>query len=178
MSVGTVRYRYTLGIRRDPKEWLWCQNNYLLISWLLLGWYLFQYLAGVPGFWLSTLQQDSVYKQITGFVLFCYILFQWRIVLRYRKSHVSAGERLKQHMTQGSIAPLLLYFHSIEMGFAYQFFLSSVFLLHCSMGLMYRTVISLRIKLLRIIWLISHIMMASLIMVLALYHIYITYLYS
>ena len=178
MSTTNVFPKYTISPVTGLREWLTRQQTYLLISWLLLGWYLFQYLAGMPVFWLSILQQDFVYKQITGFMLFCYMLCQWRIVLRHRNSRITAGERLKRHMKQGSIAPLLLYIHSIEMGFAYQFFLSSFFLLHCALGLMYGTVISLRILLLRNIWLICHIMIASLIMVLGLYHIYITYLYS
>ncbi len=154
------------------------QQAWLVVSWLMLGWYLFQYIAGIPEYWLSTLQQDLVYKQITGFILFCYLLSQWRIVLRYRKSRIRAGERLKQHMKQGSIAPLLLYVHSIEMGVAYQFFLSSFFLLHCALGLMHRSVISSGFPVLRNVWLIFHIMFAILIMVLSLYHVYITYLYS
>jgi len=178
MNIANVIPKFTVSHGSDIRAWLLNQQGYLLFSWLMLGWYLFQYLAGIPGFWLSTLQQDIVYKQITGFVLFSYMINQWRIVLRYRKSRVSTGKRLKQHMQQGSIAPLLLYAHSIEMGIAYQFILSSFFLIHCALGLVYKNVVSSGVPILRRLWLIFHIMFATLLMVLTLYHVYITYLYS
>ncbi|HED17710.1 MAG TPA: hypothetical protein ENI64_12970 [Gammaproteobacteria bacterium] len=178
MSIADVIPQYLNYPVTAVKQKILSRQTWLLFSWLMLGWYLFQYAAGVPEFWLFALQQDMVYKQITGFILFSYLLSQWRIVLRYRKSRVSAGERLKQHMQQGSIAPLLLYIHSIEMGVAYQFFLSSFFLLHCALGLVHRNVISSGISILRNVWLVFHIVFASLVMVLSLYHIYITYLYS
>jgi len=178
MSIAEVIPQYLAYPAIAVKKKVLSQQTWLLFSWLILGWYLFQYTTGVPDFWLTALQQDTVYKQITGFILFSYLINQWRIVLRYRKSRVSAGERLKQHMNQGSIAPLLLYIHSIEMGVAYQFFLSSFFLIHCALGLVHRNVISTGLPVLRNIWLSFHIVFASLVMVLSLYHIYITYLYS
>jgi len=151
---------------------------YLKMGFLLLTLFIVQLIFDLHWVWLEQLQQNSVYKQATGFLLLFFILMQWQVPLHRFKGELASKHLLLSHKTQGAIAPLLLYFHSVELGYAYQCVLSSVFLVNIAVGLLNYEILSIRNKIFRYGWIIVHISLAVATVFLAVYHLYISYVYN
>ncbi len=152
---------------------------------------------GLPS--LAALQQSDGYRIITGSLLIAFIGHQWYLpYLRLtaagarlngqsvawlnkesaaRRDKVSAAGFLIQtatswHSYLGVLAPVLLYLHSVSLGFAYTFVLSFLFVLNAMVGAVDKTLISnfeQRQRFQRV-WLLVHVPSSCLITVLALIH--------
>ena len=129
--------------------------------------------------WLYALQNDVVYKQVSGFLLFIYVFMQGRLGfqrLRYPSS--SLRKLFYYHKVQGVFGPFLFYLHSVEVGFAYQVVLTSVFLLNCVFGYLSPQTIKIRNKIYTLCWTVLHISLAIMTFVLMCFHIFVVYYYS
>jgi hypothetical protein len=94
-----------------------------------LGW-------GHPG--LAALQQLDGYSVATGSALIAFIGYQWYLPY-LRLTGRSAHMESRWHTYVGVLAPVLLYLHSVSMGFAYTVVLSSLFVLNAMVGAVGKT---------------------------------------
>ena len=144
----------------------------------LLGLFMLQYLYGLRWDWLAGLQLQELYKQLTGYLMFACLLFQWRLGLVRQRNPAGAGRALlRGHRYVGALAPLAFYFHSMSLGHAYQLILGGAFLMSCLVGLLHRHAMRSGHPIVMKAWLTVHILLAVLVSMLVPYHIYIVYLY-
>ncbi|MFV1985485.1 MAG: hypothetical protein ACC657_18195 [Thiohalomonadales bacterium] len=150
---------------------------YLVVGFSLLLLYIVQLTLQLKFHFLVELQHDTLYKQTTGYLLLLYVGYQFKLA-RARKDTKSMRYHFSLHKIQGVFAPLVLYIHSMELGYAYQVLLSSLFLTNCLLGLLSPQQFKLRNVSYVNCWLILHVSVALLIVALALYHLFVTYWYS
>lgn len=151
-------------------------GDYLALGYLLVGAYLCQYAAHFQWPWLTALQSSDVYKQVSGFALLAYIAQQWHLsVLRSRGLMQRAGRLLRRHRLLGSVAPAFLYAHTQVLGFGYQAVLALLFLGVSATGLIQQEALRLGG---RPLWLVAHVSLATALLFLLAYHVYITYAYQ
>ncbi|VAX01799.1 hypothetical protein MNBD_GAMMA22-150 [hydrothermal vent metagenome] len=150
---------------------------FLTLGFTLLLLYLLQLISGYRLEFLYELQQNNYYKQITGYLLLLYVLYQFRLA-KVRNNTEQLRYYCSLHKMQGVAAPLVLYVHSMELGYAYQVLLSCLFLFNCFVGLVSPQQLKIRNALYVNSWLILHVSIAILIVGLVLYHLFITYWYS
>ncbi|MFV2055446.1 MAG: hypothetical protein ACC707_03220 [Thiohalomonadales bacterium] len=149
----------------------------LAIACIFLSLFYIQYYYNLSPKWLNELQDINAYKQITGFILAIYILNQWQIAFtRNNGQKPSAGQRYT-HRYSGSFVPIVYYFHSVDIGFAYQAILSMSLLLNCVIGGCNPTDLKIRYVGYYRCWLTLHISLAVIIVPVSLYHLYIVYAY-
>ena len=154
-----------------------CHKYFVIGSLLLIG-YSLQLAFGIRVDLLVHFQENNIYKQITGFLLFSLLVFQfWLGVSRNTKDNVTKKKRLLLHKWFGVGVLVALYVHSISLGYAYQSVLVIVFLLNCWVGVCNSEVIRLR-GIAYKLWVITHVSLANITMALVFYHIYITYKFS
>ncbi len=89
---------------------------------------------------IIALQQIDAYRFTTGSLLIAFIGYQWYMpYLRLtRRLALTATER---HSYLGMLAPVLLYLHSVSLGFAYTVVLSSLFVFNTMVGAVDKTLI-------------------------------------
>ena len=150
---------------------------YLIIGLFLLLLYIIQLVFNYKFEALYELQSDNVYKQVTGFLLLIYILYQFKLAKERKNTH-TLRYVFSMHKIQGVFAPLVLYVHSMEMGYAYQTLLSFLFLCNCLIGLLSPQQLKIKNNSYINSWLIMHVTFAIIIMGLVGYHLFISYWYS
>ncbi|MFV1982861.1 MAG: hypothetical protein ACC657_04910 [Thiohalomonadales bacterium] len=150
---------------------------YVIIGLIILILYITQLTMDEKFDVLSNFQNNYTYKQVTGYLLLIYVMYQFRLA-KARKNTKLIRYHCCVHKIQGLFAPLVLYVHSMELGYAYQVLLSSLFLTNCLIGLLSPQ--QLKIAKVSYVnsWLIVHVAIAILIVGLSFYHIFITYWYS
>lgn len=152
---------------------------YLLAGSFLLALYFTQLNLNLRWIWLDNLQRGEVYQQITGFILLAYVIMQGRLGFqRLRNPNIPFASILKSHKLYGVFGPVLFYIHSMDVGFAYQVVLTFVFLGNSLVGYLSPQAIKLRKMWYILSWTILHVGLASLTLVLMLFHIYVVYYYS
>ena len=153
-------------------EWRWRLAGIMLVLA-----YLAQDAAGLQWEWLSRLQTADVYKYATGVALLLFMGWQWYLFVARLK-----GKRVQGltsfHQRSGVLAPVIFYVHSMQIGYGYLAVLSWIFLGSVVIGMANPVGIRIRNRLYRVSWLATHVMLASLIAVLALFHAYIALYYK
>lgn len=131
--------------------------------------------------WLKTLQQNELYRQWSGVFLLLYLIGQFLLPLARRYGSRPLQRRYyRWHHWQGALAPLIYYFHSMQLGYAYLLLLSIVYFANVLVGLSSAEV-SLKYVTIRnyaYYWLILHISLSLLTVALVFYHIYIVLAYA
>lgn len=128
---------------------------------------------------LYQLQQDFIYKQISGIVFLGLILFQWRLYYRRSTKNTNSIQNIFfSHRFYGAITPLFLYMHSMEIGYALQAMLSICFISCVLSGLFSPNTWGIRAKYYINTWLVFHVMSASCMLGLTVFHVYIVYWYG
>ena len=127
---------------------------------------------------LTKLQQDYIYKQLTGFLLSGFILYQWYFAFARQLEPAQAKQKLQRHKIVGLLMPVLLFIHSTQTGHAYQAFIWAVFIIHCSVGFLNPEFMGLKKRRLRLFWFIAHISLSVMVSGLLVFHLYIVYSYS
>ncbi len=150
---------------------------FLVIGFTLLSLYITQLIWGYRFEFLYELQHNNYYKQITGYLLLLYVLYQFRLA-KARNNVNQIRYHCSLHKIQGVAAPLVLYIHSMELGYAYQVLLSCLFLFNCFVGLLSPQQLKVRNLVYVNSWLILHVSIAILVVGLVLYHLFITYWYA
>ena len=164
-------------------------NRYVFIGSTLLIAYFVQDYWQLKWTWLVNVQKNNIYKQISGFILITFILLQWRLAIhRFTKEIDKYPDSFKNHQHWGAFTPLFFYLHAHTVGYAYLFFLSTLFFLNYAIGLWMRPLDEFRrgwvqkmpYKLLwfRMFLLFAHISLSSSLLILMNYHVYISYLYE
>lgn len=175
MALVGIIERY--GVLNLPK--LTDNQIYFITGVALVTLYLTQLLLNLRWEWLDNLQSDELYRQVTGFLLFAYLLMQGRLGLkRFRKSETSFSALFYSHKIQGIFGPILFYIHSIDAGFAYQVVLTSVFLGNCVVGYLSPQAIPIKNKFYILSWTILHVGLAIATFMLMFFHMYVVYYYS
>lgn len=155
------------------------KKSYSIISAILLTAYLFQDSYNIKWPWLVTMQQDNIYKQVSGLVMLLFIVSQWYLsVLRIKNKMAEAYVELNIHRTLGVLAPVFLYFHSHSLGYNYLFLLSVLYLANFTVGFLHPSVFGIRQKWFSNIWIVCHVSMSGFLMLLLSQHIYISYWYE
>lgn len=129
--------------------------------------------------YLYLLQENFIYKQVSGFVLVAAVLWQWRLYV-YRHKIISDSRRkiLNSHEIFGPLSLILFYLHSAEFGFALQLVLSISYISTILSGLVKPNSWGIRNRFYINVWLVVHVLSATLMTNLAIYHIYISYWYG
>ncbi|MCZ6458009.1 MAG: cyclic nucleotide-binding domain-containing protein, partial [Gammaproteobacteria bacterium] len=112
----------------------------LAVTLGMCAYYLVQSALGWGLSAIVALQQIDAYRFTTGSLLIAFIGYQWYLpYLRLtRRLALTAMER---HSYLGMLAPVLLYLHSVSLGFAYTVVLSSLFVFNTMVGAVDKTLI-------------------------------------
>ena len=143
----------------------------LIVTWSLCA----AYLIGSALDWalpdVAALQQSDGYRIATGSLLIAFIGYQWYLPY-LRLTGKPAQATTRWHGYAGVLAPVLLYLHSVSLGYAYTFVLSFLFVLNTMVGAVDKTLISSleRRERFQRIWLLAHVPSSCLVTVLALIH--------
>ena len=152
---------------------------YFIAGSVFVSLYLTQLLLNLRWEWLDNLQNDEVYRQLTGFLLFAYVLLQGRLGFkRLQNTSSSIVTLFYSHKIQGVFGPVIFYIHSIEAGFAYQLILTFAFLGNCVVGYLSPQVLLIKNRLYLIGWTILHVGLAILTFLLMFFHMFVVYYYS
>lgn len=154
-------------------------KGYFCLGMLLFAVFVIQEFGHFSWSWLAKMQAEDVYKQLSGFVLVAYLAFQWRCsVLRNQGLMQKAAKLLDQHKLMGALAPLLFYAHAQTIGYAYLQVLSGVYFAIFLTGLCNAEIIRIRKAWFRKIWITIHIGLATGLVFLLGYHVFISYAYQ
>lgn len=138
---------------------------------LLTAGYVAQAALGLEWLWLVELQREELYKRLSGSVLALYLGLQWRLsYLRTRGRFEAARASLATHRRLGVLAPVLLYAHSVHLGYAYLQLLSVVFLANTALGFLQEPLKRLRRLWLSSVSLVLHVALSALLTLLAVIH--------
>ena len=120
---------------------------------------------------LAALQQLDGYRITTGSLLIAFIAFQWYLPF-LRLTGKPAQSATQWHGYLGVLAPVLLYLHSVSLGYAYTFVLALLFVLNAMVGTVDKTLINdlERRQRFQRGWLLVHVPASCLVTVLALLH--------
>jgi len=127
---------------------------------------------------LMPLQQNEVYKQITGLLLFGFISYQWYFAFSRRSKYSSVKKKLFTHKSIGLLMPLFLFIHTVQYGFAYQTLIWGFFIAHCTVGFLNPDFLRIKRPALRSYWFILHISLSIMVSGLLFYHLYVVYYYT
>ena len=128
---------------------------------------------------LVKLQASRDFKVISGIFLTLYLALQWTLAYARRKKFRSLAEHLRfLHLYAGIIGPFLFYLHSTDLGFAYTWILSIVYLLDHLIGLLAPASIGLRNRHYVNFWFITHMLASTLVVILTACHVTIIAAYS
>jgi hypothetical protein len=156
----------------------WKLPSYAIIGSILSVAFIFQFSFSIRWESLASWQENFIYRQITGALIFFVILYQWRLFyLRSQKIKHSGSQQLQLHRWLGASTPLLLYFHSMELGYAYQMALTLSMLIASLSGLLSPQILKIKSPKYYFSWQVSHIVSAGLCLPLSIFHIYLVYSY-
>ena len=128
---------------------------------------------------LNVWQMDNLYKQLSGFAILTFTLYQWRLThLRSTGQTKKLKNAFRNHQWMGVFVPILLLLHALESGYAYQTWLLYGFIALVIVGLFNYQAFKIRQKWYIQGWLVLHISLATVCLTLTLYHAYISYSYS
>ena len=127
---------------------------------------------------LSSLQQKDIYKQLTGFLLFGFLIYQWYFAFSRRNPTIPVKQKLFTHKLVGLLMPFLLITHTTQSGFAYQTMIWSFFVIHCTVGFLNPDFLRIERASLRVYWFILHISLSIMVSGLSFYHLYVVYYYA
>jgi methionine sulfoxide reductase heme-binding subunit len=147
------------------------------IGLILIAAFLAQDFFALKWSWLVEMQADENFKRLTGFLLVAYILHQWALSVE-RHNGTRSEIKLTRHMAWGGFAPLVFYFHTHQLGYAYLVILSTVFLLTVSVGLLSRETVGINKKWYLVGWMVVHVCLSVLLVMLAGYHAFIAFYYQ
>nr|VFK45275.1 MAG: hypothetical protein BECKTC1821E_GA0114239_104515 [Candidatus Kentron sp. TC]VFK49288.1 MAG: hypothetical protein BECKTC1821D_GA0114238_10744 [Candidatus Kentron sp. TC]VFK55678.1 MAG: hypothetical protein BECKTC1821F_GA0114240_100777 [Candidatus Kentron sp. TC] len=133
--------------------------------------------AGYQWEWLSRVQENDLYKQLSGVALLVIILQQWRFGLRRLADKSYTMGFMDSHKLVGCILPIFILFHIRDLGIAYQRVLAIVILVNCLIGILNVEILRIGKPFFHNAWMASHIGLATIGLTLAFYHIYVVYLY-
>ncbi len=128
--------------------------------------------------WLAGLQEDELYKQLTGLVLVLFFSWQWRLSVARMTVAVPPSRLLAVHRDYGALAPLLLYLHAISFGHAYIKVMSLAFLGLVALGLLHGPIARLNRNWVNTGWLVTHIALATVLVFLIGYHAFNAFYYE
>lgn len=151
----------------------------LLLTLGLCIFYLIQNALNWPLSAMTALQQVDAYRITTGSLLISLIAYQWYLPY-LRLTGQLAQTASRWHSYSGVLAPVLLFLHSVSLGFAYTTILALLFVFNTMIGAVDKTFIrnfALR-QGFRRIWLLIHVPASCLITVLALIHMVYALAYS
>ena len=119
---------------------------------------------------LRAWQSRFAYKVATGSLLAVFLSFQWLLALCRVGGWLRAAKALYPwHQTFGALAPVLLFLHSMRLGFGYLAVLSVVYLANNLVGLVNPSAFP-RVKAMLSLWTIAHIALSVLLVALTCYH--------
>jgi len=143
---------------------------------LLLSTYLYppQYLNG-----LRFLQESNIFKQVTGFTLLIYMLWQWRLAhTRANNIKHKIKEKIATHKWLGALAPIFILLHATDTGYGYQSVLLITFLGVLVTGLFNYHEFKFNNRWYKQTWMMIHVSLATATMLFLANHIYISYIYT
>lgn len=152
-------------------------KGYARLGWLLLIAFAVQAIGNFNWLFLSTLQTNDVYQQLSGFVMVGFLAHQWRCALSRRHGQ-NSPTRLSQHKLLGAFAPVFFYAHAQHLGYAFLQILSLSYFAIVMTGLGNIEVLRIHHNGFRTAWLIIHIGLATGLLVLLGYHVFISYAYQ
>ena len=154
-------------------------KGYFCLGLLLLTVFAMQEFGNLSWPWLAQLQSDDVYKQLSGFALLSFLVHQWRCsLLRNQGLMLKAAKLLNQHKLLGALAPVFFYAHAQHIGYAYLQALSLVYFTIFLTGLCNVEITGIRKQGFRKIWITVHVGLATGLVFLLGYHIFISYAYQ
>ncbi|MCL4790704.1 MAG: hypothetical protein KJ040_01480 [Gammaproteobacteria bacterium] len=145
---------------------------------LLMAAFLAQALWGWRWEWLAGLQENELYKQLTGLALVLFFMMQWRLSVARMGSASPATRLLTLHRDQGALAPLLLYLHAIALGHAYIRVMSLAFLGLVTLGFLHGPITRLNRNWVNTGWLVTHVALAAVLVLLIGYHAFNAFYYE
>ena len=152
---------------------------YFWIGLLLLAALLTQQIIHWRWPWLAGLQADNVYKQLSGFALFGFIIHQWRFSVQRAQGNVSKARLMfDRHKMFCAMAPLLFFMHSQSLGYALTSLLSLTYFWVFLSGLFNGEIIKVRKPFFRPLWITLHVGLSMGLLLLLAYHIYISYAFK
>ncbi len=150
-----------------------------VVGILLIGGFAAQAIWGWRWSWLAGLQEEEVYKQITGLVLVLFFVMQWRLSLaRMQPGGRPVAALLAEHRARAVIGPLLLYLHAISFGHAYVRVMSLAFLGLMALGFLQQSITRLRRGWMSTGWLVAHVALAAMLVFLISYHAFNAFYYE
>jgi len=181
--------REILMLSRDVILDIWCRvprpprvfnlKRYLIVGIFLIGLYVFQYLSDIQWLVMSHMQDDLMYKQLSGCIVLLLLLYQWQLARsRNFNKGLNKCSVLKNHKWVGAILPLPFFFHAMQPGYGYLYFLTISFLACITLGLFNVETVKVRNKTCLFIWTLLHILFAVISLLLVVFHIYVVYAYS
>jgi methionine sulfoxide reductase heme-binding subunit len=135
-------------------------------------WVLFLEQVGLDFDWpaLRVWQSRFSYKVATGGLLAAFISFQWFLAICRVTGFMRVAKALYPwHQTIGALAPVLLFFHSMRLGFGYLVVLCGVYLANTLVGLINPSAFP-RVKSVLSLWTIVHVALSVLLVALTGYH--------
>lgn len=154
-------------------------KSYLCLGLLLLIAFAIQNFGNLSWPWLAKLQENDVYKQLSGFALVGYLALQWRCsVLRNQGLMQQAAKLLNQHKLLGALAPIFFYAHAQHIGYAYLQLLSLTYFGIFLTGLCNVEITGIHTQWFRKIWITVHVGLATGLVFLLGYHIFVSYAYQ
>ncbi len=154
-------------------------KGYFCLGLLLLTAFALQEFVNLNWPWLAKLQADTIYKQFSGFILVGFFIHQWRCsLLRNRGLPQKAARSLNQHKLLGALAPMFFYVHAQHIGYAYLQALSLIYFTIFITGLCNVEITHIYKHWFHTIWIIVHVGLATGLVFLIGYHIFISYAYQ
>jgi hypothetical protein len=154
-------------------------KGYFCLGLLLLMAFAIQELGNLSWPWLAKLQADDVYKQLSGFTLVVYLAHQWRCsILRNEGLTQKAAKLLNQHKLLGALAPAFFYVHAQHIGYAYLQALSLAYFAIFITGICNVEITHIHKHWFHNAWVTVHVGLATCLLFLLGYHIYISYAYQ
>jgi len=155
------------------------KKGYFWLGLLLFAAFAIQEFGNFNWPWLAKLQANDVYKQISGFILAGYLLHQWRCsILRNEGLTQKAARLLNQHKMLGALAPAFFYAHAQHSGYAYLQALSLIYFAIFITGLCNFEITHIHKHWFHSFWIIAHVGLATGLVFLVCYHLFISYAYQ
>jgi len=140
--------------------------------------YVLQAVLNIKWVYLENLQHIEVYKKWSGLVLILLILSQWYLSVLRMKNKFNVDTFIEIHKWVGVILPIAFYFHSTSLGFGILLLLSIVFLINIAIGFINTYSLLERFPKFYDAWVFSHIVLSVAVLVFAVVHIWLVYLYN
>lgn len=154
-------------------------RGYTVVGTTLLAGLLLQQLAGWRWPWLTALQADDLYKQLTGFGLLGFIAHQWYFpLLRATGRSQRAVHAGHLHKLAGAAVPLLFLVHAQQPGHAYTVALCLTLLGVFLTGLASPENLRLQHPAARTAWTVAHVGLATALPFVVAAHVYLSYVFE